>query len=95
MSNVVASFLSELVSSDYEEQFYVVFLENAGQYPFHAICIVSLKPVFVLFYTSGFQTCSSRYPNQSRGYVLLSSIFCVVKRTQPITCVFIVLIMFQ
>ena len=79
MSNVVASFLSELVSSDYEEQFYVVFLENAGQYPFHAICIVSLKPVFVLFYTSGFQTCSSRYPNQSRGYVLLSSTFCVVK----------------
>ena len=63
MSNVVASFLSELVSSDYEEQFYVVFLENAGLSAFGAVCIVSLTPVFVFLYTSGFHTCSSRYPN--------------------------------
>jgi len=32
----------------------------------------------------GFQTCLSRYPNQGSNYVLLSSIFCVVKRTQPV-----------
>ena len=33
---------------------------------------------------SGSQTCSSRYPIQGRNYVLLPSIFCVIKRRQPV-----------
>ena len=37
-----------------------------------------------LFYINGSQTCLRRCPNTGSDYVLLPSIFCVVKRAQPV-----------
>jgi len=51
--------------------------------PFHIVnCLKLFNFTLFFVYTSGSQTFSSRYPHQGSDYILLPSIFWVVKRKQ-------------